>query len=140
MINTICIIDDDDIYQFASKRIIQKFDSSIKVIAYRNGMEAMTAFTKFIQMNKALPDVILLDINMPIMDGWQFMEEYSKIKSGVGNDVHIYITSSSLDINDVKRAEASEGVKGFLSKPLSIETILKTAQGYTGTESISKDE
>ncbi len=122
---TICIIDDDDIYLFLSKKTIAKFNPEIRMTTFVNGEEAILSFKKMILANEVLPEIILLDINMPILDGWQFMDEFLKINPPPDKSVSIYITSSSLDPADIERSKRYEAVKGFLHKPLDTETLVR---------------
>ena len=78
---------------------------------------------KAISENANLPDYIFLDINMPVMDGWEFMDELSKMATAKLNNLHIYILTSSLDPSDYSKAELSPLIQGFISKPLEIEKV-----------------
>jgi CheY-like chemotaxis protein len=124
-IQSICIIDDDDIYLYLSKKTIHKFNPAILISTFENGQEAITAFQNMILASELLPDIILLDINMPIMDGWQFMDNYKLLKTQIHQDVSIFISSSSLDPADIERSKKHEEVKGFLHKPLDTETLVR---------------
>jgi CheY-like chemotaxis protein len=125
---TICIIDDDDIYLFLSKKTIHRFNADIQISTYGNGEDAINAFRKMILSNETLPDIILLDINMPIMDGWQFMDNYKQLNSQISHNISVYISSSSLDPADIERSKKHTEVKGFLHKPLDNETLMQICQ------------
>ena len=127
-IDTICVIDDNDVYQFVMKNSINKLNPNIKILAYLNGEEGIESLKKMIAENQPLPDVILLDINMPIMDGWEFMNEFIKIKSQMSHVMPIYLTTSSLDASDIDKAKRYEDITGFLSKPIDRHTLLKITQ------------
>jgi len=70
-----------------------------------------------------LPDVILLDINMPVMDGWEFMHEFAKIKPRTGKKIAVYMVSSSVDLNDIHRAKNISEVSDYLFKPVRINQL-----------------
>jgi CheY-like chemotaxis protein len=100
-----CIIDDDEIYLFSVKKVIEINKLSDKVLDFKNGSEAIKFFTQHQDNHELLPDVIFLDINMPVMDGWQFIEEFRKIKPAIGKEITLYLVSSSVDKTDVDKAK-----------------------------------
>jgi CheY-like chemotaxis protein len=79
---------------------------------------------------EALPDVILLDLNMPVVDGWLFLERYEIFKKDLSKDIKIYIVSSSVDDKDISRSQSYASVKGFISKPLSPDILRKTMETF----------
>lgn len=127
-VDTICVIDDNDVYQFVMKNSINKLNPNIKILAYLNGEEGIESLKEMIENKQPLPDVILLDINMPIMDGWEFMNEFIKIKPKLPRVMPIYLTTSSLDASDIDKAKSYEDITGFLSKPIDRHTLLKITQ------------
>jgi len=118
-INTLCVIDDDDIYTFTIKRIIAKAEVAEKTIFFHNGQVAIDFFHNCLELISNLPDMILLDLNMPVLDGWQFLDEFIKLVPRLGKKILIYIVSSSIDEDDFKRAKAMEQVSDFIVKPLN---------------------
>jgi len=118
-INTLCVIDDDDIYTFTIKRIIAKAEVAEKTIFFHNGRVAIDFFHDGLQAIASLPDLILLDLNMPVLDGWQFLDEFIKLVPRIGKKIQIYIVSSSIDEDDFKRAKKMELVSDFIVKPLN---------------------
>lgn len=102
-ISTICIIDDDPIFRFGTKKMMEKINFSLDFLVYKNGKEALDDLVFKLQLNTNLPDVILLDLNMPIMDGWQFLEEFTKVSNA--EMIPIYIVSSSVDRRDFEKAK-----------------------------------
>ena len=71
---------------------------------------------------EALPDIIFLDINMPFMDGWQFLEEYTKIKPTLSKQIVIYVVSSSISEYDIERARNNSNVSDYFVKPITVDT------------------
>ena len=123
---TICIIDDDDIYQFAITRTIIKHEIDTKnILVFSDGKEAITYITQNVDKTEDIPDVIFLDINMPVMDGWQFLDGFLKINSNIQKKVDIYMVSSSVDPADIDRAKKINVVTDYLVKPLSPEILKK---------------
>jgi CheY-like chemotaxis protein len=115
----LCIVDDDDIYKYSIKRTLKNKELTKKILTFSNGEEAINFMIENLNKENELPDVIFLDINMPIMDGFQFMEEYVKIKPIVGKKILIYMVSSSIDSHDIKRAKSISEVSDYLIKPIS---------------------
>lgn len=123
--DSIAIIDDNDIYHFIMDAAIKKIDPSIRIIKYMNGSEALEGLQEMIKTGEVLPKIMLLDINMPITDGWMFMEEYSLFDPKIKNEITIYMTSSTLETKDIERAKSYADIKGFLSKPISAVELKK---------------
>ncbi len=122
-----CIIDDDPVFIFAAKRILNISEFCKNFTVFNNGQEAIQALKPIIQSGKEVPDVILLDLNMPIMDGWQFLDEFIKIKSP--KKLLLYIVSSSIDPADLKKAKSYELVSDYIIKPItkkSVEVITRS--------------
>ncbi|PKA99008.1 response regulator receiver domain-containing protein [Flavobacteriaceae bacterium MAR_2009_75] len=114
----VCIVDDDDIYQFTMTLTLESFKDIDKIIVFNDGAEALDFMLSNLNNEEELPDVIFLDIDMPIMDGFQFMEEYAKIKPKVGKKIIIYMVSSSVDPSDIKRAENISAISDYIVKPI----------------------
>ncbi|MDQ6814595.1 MAG: response regulator [Bacteroidota bacterium] len=124
---TICLIDDDRIYQFTAKRIIELVDPMQKVLVFSNGKEAIDFFTQQALPNEQLPDVIFLDINMPVMNGWEFLEAYNLLKTDLEKKISIYMVSSSVDEKDKIRSKSFD-VKDFIEKPIDKEMMVEILQ------------
>ena len=124
MRKTICVIDDDPIYQFLMNKIVLLTKIDIDVISFSNGKEAIDDFQTSLSNNKKLPNIILLDIEMPHMDGWDFMNHIEVLmKEHSLSDIKIYIVSSSISHEDVEKAESNKNVLGYYSKPIKSEDI-----------------
>lgn len=122
---TIWIVDDDPIYQIIMKKIIRKSDIFVSACSFSNGKEAIDSLKKTISKNEKLPDIILLDIEMPVLDGWGFMEEIAIIKPET--NPKIYISSSSIAIEDKKRAKNNPNILGYICKPITLDDLIKIA-------------
>ena len=122
---TICLIDDDDIYHFVMKKIIEKLKLKYlkKILNFGDGEEALEFITNNISNHSELPNMILLDINMPIMDGWQFMDEYIRLKPRIGKKITIYMVSSSTDVEDINHAKRISEISDYLIKPVTPEQL-----------------
>jgi CheY-like chemotaxis protein len=116
----ICIIDDDHIYQLIIEKVIRRAAIFVKSTAYIN---ARLAFQQFKDPEFPLPHLILLDINMPLMDGWEFIAQLSSCRPNLKNETKIYIVTSSIATADKLKAASFEQISGFLSKPLSVQKL-----------------
>ncbi|UMB59616.1 response regulator [Lutibacter sp. A80] len=119
----ICIIDDDEIYQYTITKNIETHKLSRKLLIFSDGEEALDFMIDNVGNKKDLPDVIFLDINMPIMDGFQFMEEYVKLVPKVGKKITIYMVSSSVDPVDIERAKKISEVSDYIIKPINSKEL-----------------
>jgi len=123
----IWVVDDDAIYQIIVNKIIQRSEMFSAVSSFKNGKDAIDAVHNSIENNELFPDIILLDINMPIMDGWEFMEEMGLIKSKMSKKIIIYIISSSIAVEDKNKSKTYPDILGYLSKPITTEDLVLIA-------------
>lgn len=124
-LNSSCIIDDDAIFVYGTKKIMQKIDFCDEILVFNNGQEAMDGLKLMAAQNKKLPSVIFLDINMPIMDGWEFLEDFVKIPNNNRENVTIYIISSSIDPIDIQKVQLYGLVNNYILKPIRIVDLEK---------------
>ncbi|MGO4820718.1 MULTISPECIES: response regulator [unclassified Flavobacterium] len=124
-IETIAVIDDDDIYQFTAQRTFKTIDTVKNVYIFSDGKEAIDYFSANINNQEKLPDVIFLDLNMPIMDGWQFLREYILLKPSIGKNIIIYIVSSSMNPDDLLKAKTISEVHDYIVKPITVDKFRK---------------
>ena len=120
-VNITYIIDDDPIFVFTAQKMLKFEDFCYNFSVFHNGEDAINHLAPLMKANTDLPDLILLDLNMPIMDGWQFLDEFIKIKTT--KKVTIYIVSSSIDPVDFEKSQKYSQVKNFVIKPISEDKI-----------------
>lgn len=123
----IWIVDDDAIYQIIVNKIIQRSEMFSAISSFKNGREAIDNLHHAAAINGDLPDIILLDINMPIMDGWEFMEAMALIKPKLQKEIVVYIVSSSIAIEDKNKSKSYENILGYLSKPITVNDLVLIA-------------
>ncbi|MBL4678407.1 MAG: response regulator [Mucilaginibacter sp.] len=120
----IYVIDDERIDNMIFKLLVKRLDEAIKVNAIENGQHAIDQLLQLSRSEPSLlPDYIFLDINMPGMNGWQFLNEYDRLHIGQFKKIHIYILSSSVYGADVKKSHANPYVDDFINKPLDFENL-----------------
>lgn len=122
---TIWVVDDDPIYQIIMKKIILKSNIFSSANSFSNGKEAINSLKQILLKNEKIPDIILLDIEMPVLDGWGFMEEIAIIKPKT--NPKIYISSSSIAIEDKERAKNNPDISGYICKPIKLDDLIKIA-------------
>lgn len=120
---SVCIIDDDSIYLMLVNRIISMNRLSEDVTEFANGKDAFDKLRQRHLLEEKMPDVILLDLNMPIWDGWDFLDEFQKLNLPVWPEV--YIITSSANPEEKSKGLAYPMVKGFLVKPTDVESLRK---------------
>ncbi|WP_298478117.1 response regulator [uncultured Maribacter sp.] len=120
-IKTTCIIDDDPIFIFGTKILLKNNNFSEFVLVSNNGKEAISDLQEYVKKTLKLPEIIFLDLNMPVMDGWEFLDSFDSFFKDL--NTKIYILSSSIDSRDLERSKKYSIVKGFIAKPLTDKRI-----------------
>ncbi len=125
-INTVCIVEDDPVHLFVTNRFLTKSGLVEKVMVCSNGKDAFEQLNGMHLNEELLPELILLDLNMPVWDGWQFLDAFVKIP--LKQKVVIYILTSSEASEDVRRAEFYNLKNNYIVKPITLpqlETIIR---------------
>ncbi|MBC8054685.1 MAG: response regulator [Sphingobacteriaceae bacterium] len=119
----IWMIDDDEIQQYCFEKSLELQGISKQCIKFFDGENAINFFRNHPKDLDLLPDVIFLDLNMPIVNGWQFLQQYALIKTGLKKQAKIYVLSSSQNADVINKAASIPEVSGYISKPLKPEDI-----------------
>ncbi|UPL47765.1 response regulator [Hymenobacter sublimis] len=115
------VIENDRISSVISELIVKKNLLSSEVQTYTNGQQAFDQLQGCLQQQAPLPDLILLDLDMPLMDGWEFLDACATL--ALPHPVNIFILTSSINPEDSSKLLAHREVKGFFTKPLNEEGI-----------------
>ena len=125
-VNLTYIVDDDKIFVFVLKKILEKNKNFNQILDFKNGEEVLK---RLLDSDIVLPDIILLDINMPVIDGWQFLEQIEKLPNK--DKLNVFIISSSIDANDIEKSKSFSTVKDFISKPINNDKINKLIESMS---------
>ena len=97
---------------------------------FSNGEEAIHYLKKNAADGSSIPDIIFLDINMPVMNGWQFLEEYAHLRSDLQKNITIYMVSSSVDEYDIRKSKEFKTVSDYIIKPIQKEKFSQVLSSY----------
>ena len=120
---TVWVIDDDDIHQLFTRKTLQYLKICENIQSFYFSMEAMNTLENLIATKGILPDMIFLDINMPYMDGWEFLDAYRKLRHKLSKPIDIFMVSSSIADSDKERARSYKEISDFIIKPISPQTL-----------------
>lgn len=119
--NTAIIIDDDRLFQTIVSKMMHMVNPELKLIMCENGQSGLEALANI--GGEAEMTILLLDINMPVMDGWSFLDVYGSLSLQIKEKIRLYMVTSSTDPDDILRAKENPDVINLYIKPLSMEDI-----------------
>ncbi len=123
-INHVLLIDDDPIFNIISKSLVKRAEFSPEVSTCSDAIGALDELrTRVRIIYEEFPDVIFLDLDMPKMDGWAFLEEFQKFPEWSVTKCRVFILSSSISHQDVEKSRSYEVVRDFISKPLTMDKL-----------------
>ncbi len=122
------LIDDNKIDLYINQRIIEKYNPNVKTSTFSNALSAISFFKLLESDPKSTscgaPDVILLDVNMPEINGFDFLQEFEGLEHSNKRDISIYMLSSSICPDEIQKAQKYNCCAGYITKPLT-ENVLK---------------
>jgi CheY-like chemotaxis protein len=116
---TCLLIDDNYIDNFVTRRILESSNFAERVVVSQSATEAIDS----LRSGSVQPDVIFLDIRMPMMGGFEFLQEFDKLDIGNKNSIKIFMLSSSLDPTDMKKSVNNKYITQFIHKPLTQKAL-----------------
>lgn len=116
-------IDDDRATNFLNKHIAKSCDSIVAIHLADSGFEALSFLEKCLNDSLEIPNLIFLDINMPAMNGWEFLEQFYKLHKNLVSEIKVVILSSSDDPNDINKYKENTNLLDFVRKPLNREAL-----------------
>jgi two-component system, chemotaxis family, response regulator Rcp1 len=128
--NCVLFIDDDKFNNIFNTRIADKHKSFNTIVSFTSGNEALNYLTKATLNNELKPDLIFLDINMPGMNGWEFIQEYKKIDASFIKDIKVFLLTTSSNPDDFEQSKLIDVVNDYFNKPLSLDLFEKIIMTY----------
>jgi len=123
MYHKVLVVDDNEIDRYIAARNIKAYHFADEIVAKESAMSAIEYLDSLKDTPEDLPQIIFLDIRMPEMDGFGFLQEYAKLSASIQKNCIILMLSTSLDPTDHERAKKNPFVKKFLNKPLDKDSL-----------------
>jgi CheY-like chemotaxis protein len=114
----IFLVDDDPLFVSLVRRTFETIDQTLDIQIFADGELAIVHIDGIAAQPDQLPDLIFLDLNMPVMDGWEFLDRYSADHPALANKIGLYILSSTISPEDITHSLRYPFIRGFLIKPL----------------------
>lgn len=124
-LNSILLIDDDEPTNYINKLVLDELGCAKSIVSVLNGMEALDYLLTLHNNGEPLPELIFLDINMPKMNGWEFLEEYKNLPLKQDSSSMLIMLTTSLNPDDKNKSNDIDLLDGFMSKPLSKDVFLE---------------
>ncbi|MDN5203244.1 response regulator [Fulvivirgaceae bacterium BMA10] len=129
--NAVMVIDDDKVNNFIFKKVITSSQIAEDIIMHYGVTDALNDINEMLENHPHdLPDLIFLDINMPILSGWDFLEAYKELVPKFSKKVNLFMFSSSVSSNDIERAKSYDEVEDYISKPLTLDILEDIQRKY----------
>ena len=126
----ILLIDDEEINLFILQNLLRLSQINAEILFYNTSKKAIEYLKTLITEQKGFPDLILLDIEMPVMNGWDFLDDYRKLDKSYQKDCKIIIFTTSIIEQDILKAQSYKEVQDLLNKPMTVEMIKNIEQAY----------
>lgn len=115
----IALVDDDEIFRFITERLLRRAGSRAEILTFHHGQAFLDHMIQHSNNADQLPDVVMLDLFMPVLDGWGVLDRFQSLRPLLAKQPTLYVVSSSIDPADLKRADAFPEVRSYITKPLT---------------------
>jgi len=122
----VMLIDDNEIDNMINQKMLESANFSEQYYVYTSGQSALDFLGNLVKQESAgelLPDMILLDINMPLIDGFQFLDRFSELNTSAKPNIDVFMLTTSINPSDKERANENELINKFLIKPLTLDQL-----------------
>jgi CheY-like chemotaxis protein len=128
-VNKILLIDDDHIATFLTESLLKKLTAGEEILIYKNGADALTFLKTCLKETKESPQMILLDINMPVLNGYEFLTAFKSMAFKNHADVQIVVLTTSTNSRDIEKMRIY-GVTHYINKPLNQEKLQQILESH----------
>lgn len=139
-ITCVLLIDDDRAINFFNERVVTKHNSFDNVNTVQSGKAALEYLANVENELAIKPDLIFLDINMPAMNGWEFLIEFAKLKKSLTAGIKVILLSTSSNPDDVNESIKNHSVDDFINKPLSLDLLDNVIKKHFSNNSVHIDK
>lgn len=129
------LVDDDEIFTYIIKKIIEESELAEQINIFSNGRDGINFLNEVAENESLLPKVIFLDLNMPQLDGWGFLDEYIRLKPKLCKKINLYVITSSISPFDFKKSKEYSDITDFIIKPLAKEKFLEIIKKISNGQS-----
>jgi len=126
----VLFIDDDKATNFFNERIANNYGYFKKIITVQSGMEGLDYLTSYASTDNLKPDIIFLDINMPAMNGWEFLNEFHNLPEEITKGIKVVILSTSSEPNDINRYKENKNLLDYINKPINLDILNTVMQKF----------
>lgn len=122
---SVMLIDDNEIDNLINQKMLEASNIAETIFMHTGAKGALEFLKNIEKISVGLPEIIFLDIDMPLMDGFQFLDEFDKLSDKIKNNVSIIMLTSSINPQDLSKARKSNYVKKYINKPLTQDSLEK---------------
>ncbi|WP_299212193.1 response regulator [uncultured Aquimarina sp.] len=136
-VTCVLLIDDDKATNFFNERVVTRHNSFDNINTVQSGKAALEYLTNVKNQTAMKPDLIFLDINMPAMNGWEFLIEFAKLDKSTTEGIKVILLSTSSNPDDVNESIKNHSVDDFINKPLSLDLLDNVIEKHFSKSTVS---